>query len=723
MSEPTRQRLTLLARTGAILSASLDVADTIAAVAELVAPALADLCVVYLVGSEGTLERAEVRNTRADKASVIERLGAMPTFSMQNATPIFGALAGERAPVHLRPLPTGFWGQLAHGDEHRALLESLDIREVLAVPLVARGRTIGALVLATIGAEREYGDDDVTFVAEIGRRMAAAIDHARLHEAAKESTRRADESRAVSETLLAAAPVGYVQLDTDLRIVRVSETTAELHARSVDEHVGETLPAILGDTAIALEDAFRTALRTGRARHGVQVDVRLPGFGGEERNLLLNVYPLRNAGGEVNGVAGVTMDNTDSVRGRRMLAFHSEASRLLSETLDLESTVSRLARLALGVFADYSAVVLAATAQEGPQIADAHVDAARDLPDSLRAAWLRSAERGRLADVLLRERPVLLNDADHNDTGDDAAARDAMRALGARAALLVPLSVRGSTIGALVFVRSSVARPYDLSEVTLAEEISRRAAVAVDNARLYQDTERANRAKADFLATMSHELRTPLNAIAGYTELLQIGMHGPLTELQRDDLRRIQRNQRHLLGLINNILNFAKLEAGRVPFHIVTTRIAPLLAGLEELIGPQARSRGVDYSYESCDAGITVRVDQDKLEQIALNLLSNAVKFTAPGGRVTLACVTEGERVLIRVHDTGAGIPGDQLDTIFEPFVQIDSGLTRAAEGTGLGLAISRELARAMGGTLSVESAVGVGSTFTLSLPMMEAES
>ena len=231
----------------------------------------------------------------------------------------------------------------------------------------------------------------------------------------------------------------------------------------------------------------------------------------------------------------------------------------------------------------------------------------------------------------------------------------------------------------------------------------------------------ANRAKSEFLATMSHELRTPINAALGYVDLLETQMHGPLTPEQSEDLVRIRRSQRRLLTLVTDVLSFARLESARLELHVQAVPLATLLPELEESIGPLARSRGVRYECHVPDASLTVRADSDRLEQVLLNLLGNALKFTPSGGAVSLRAEAREGVAVIHVHDTGRGVPPDQLEQIFEPFVQGERGLTRTSEGTGLGLAISRGLARAMGGDVTVESTVGDGSTFTVTLPLAKS--
>ena len=229
--------------------------------------------------------------------------------------------------------------------------------------------------------------------------------------------------------------------------------------------------------------------------------------------------------------------------------------------------------------------------------------------------------------------------------------------------------------------------------------------------------EAANKAKTDFLAVMSHELRTPLNSIAGYTELLEMGLRGPVTSEQREDLLKIRRSQRHLLGLINDLMNFAKLETGHVELEFTPVPVNEILAVLDALTEPQVASKHITYRHGRCDPGLAVYADREKTHQILINLVSNAVKFTKAGGAITIECEPEGDRVHFQVSDTGEGIPAEKLGSIFEPFVQVKTGFTREHDGVGLGLAISRDLARMMHGDLTVTSKIGQGSRFTLTLP------
>jgi PAS domain S-box-containing protein len=237
--------------------------------------------------------------------------------------------------------------------------------------------------------------------------------------------------------------------------------------------------------------------------------------------------------------------------------------------------------------------------------------------------------------------------------------------------------------------------------------------------RAQEAADHANHAKSDFLAMMSHELRTPLNAIGGYASLLRDAVYGPVSKDQSEAVDRIIRSQRHLLGLINDVLNLSRVEAGGVDYHIEDLRIGDLMEQLGSMVEPLVGAKSQEYGVEIGDPDCRFRGDREKVLQILLNLLSNSVKFTDPGGRIVVRARDDRPGfVRLDVTDTGRGIPSDKLEAIFEPFLQVRADPARANEGTGLGLAISRNLARGMNGDLYATSEVGKGSTFSLTLPL-----
>ena len=240
---------------------------------------------------------------------------------------------------------------------------------------------------------------------------------------------------------------------------------------------------------------------------------------------------------------------------------------------------------------------------------------------------------------------------------------------------------------------------------------------ALADARRMAEVEAASRAKSEFLAMLSHELRTPLNAIGGYTDLLTMEIPGSVNTQQQQFLDRIRTSQQHLLRLVNDLLHLSRIEGGALDYDVSDVPVRDLLTDLEGMILPQTRAKEIHFEVSHCGDEAAARADAARAQQILLNLLSNAVKFTPTGGRIDLACLVTKHRVEITVRDTGPGIPADKVEKIFEPFVQLGRSLTQSREGIGLGLAISRDLARAMDGELTIESVVGEGSLFRLTLP------
>jgi signal transduction histidine kinase len=412
--------------------------------------------------------------------------------------------------------------------------------------------------------------------------------------------------------------------------------------------------------------------------------------------------------------------------GRRN-AFLASASEILHSSLDYESTLRSLAQLMVPEFAEWCFVDLVEEGGGFRRVAVAHADpAASALARALERVYEhREDARIGVARVIRTGRPEFspavgresLDDLTH----DPQHARH-LRELNVVSYLSVPLEARGRILGALTLVSTTPGHRFEEEDLGFHGDLARRAAVAVDNARLYREVQEANRAKADFLAVMSHELRTPLNAVLGYSDLLTLGIPRSIPDEAREQVERIALSARHLLELIDEILTHSRLETGREEVRIQSVQVGDVVAGVTTLIEPLAQERGLDFEVSLTGGDSNVRTDGAKVRQILLNLLSNAVKYTDEG-EVRLAVEVLPAVLRIEVRDTGIGISRRHHRRVFEPFWQVEQSNTRRGQGTGLGLAIVHDLVRLMGGELHLDSEPGRGTTFTIELPLQPADS
>ncbi len=409
-----------------------------------------------------------------------------------------------------------------------------------------------------------------------------------------------------------------------------------------------------------------------------------------------------------------------AVASEERMRLLDEAGRILASSLDYETTVAAVARLAVPKFADWAAVDVVVDG-EIKQLAVAHVDPRK-------VEWARELSRKYPVDpaaptgvpaVIRTGRPHLRSTV--TDEMLAAIAQDPdhlrlLREIGMYSLVIVPMIARDEVLGAMTLISSNPARHYDERDVSLMMELARRAAVAIDNARLYRAALVANESKAAFLATMSHELRTPLTAIIGYEELLADGIPGPVNETQKQQLQRIKVSAMQLLTLIDEILLFARVESGRE-----TVRIEPVVAKgvIDDAIAtvlPSAEERSLTITRGGVDPSLMLRTDPAKLRQMLVNLIANAVKFTVKGG-VTVRARAQDDIVVFEVEDTGIGITREQMQHLFDPFWQADQVTTRQVGGSGIGLAVTKRLANLLGGDIAVESQPLRGSTFRIILP------
>jgi signal transduction histidine kinase/PAS domain-containing protein len=405
----------------------------------------------------------------------------------------------------------------------------------------------------------------------------------------------------------------------------------------------------------------------------------------------------------------------------RKFRFLAEAATVLSSSLDYEKTLVELARLCVSQIADWAVVYTVSDDGGVQRLEVAHRDPAkRELVDELRRLPIDPTGPNPVLPVLESGRPLLVRRVDSaglSRLAEGARHLELLEELGATSYMLVPLIARDRSVGAIGLICADPRRQFSEQDLALAENLASRAALAVDNARLYREAREATRSKTDLLAIISHDLRTPLNSIIGYAELLIMGVPEALSSGARERVERIRAGARHLLHLINQLLTLSRLDAGGEKVEVEEVDLAELVRDVAVVVEPLAQERSLAFDIDLPASMHSLPTDAGKLRQVLTNLAANAVKFTERGTVKIVVRGADDGGAVIQVVDTGPGIAAEHLDRIFEPFWQVEAGSARTAVGTGLGLSVVRRLVELLGGQISVESVVGDGSTFTVALP------
>jgi PAS domain S-box-containing protein len=562
---------------------------------------------------------------------------------------------------------------------------------------------------------------------ELSARAAALTRARRLHDEAlheaRAETRRIEASLALKgadaeradaemEALLAGAPVGIAVLDRQLRYVRINRAMASFKGLPAEAFLGRTVGEMMPEQAETLEPLFGRLLETGEPCLEHETVMRV-----DERRYLGSYFPVRIAG-EIVGIAALVLDYTDRQRVVIGLDLLARATEALMGPLGTRSRVACLARLLAPELGDFCAVYL--TGEDGEvRLAETFaVDPEGVAPARATHATVQVVRTGKPA--LWAE----VTDVSHETIAADAEDLARLRRAGVRLWLCVPLGVRGRILGAIALWRSTSRRRYDQADLALAEELARRAAMAIENAQLFDLVERerrgaeeANRLKDELLANLSHELRTPLTAILGWTRILRT--HKLAEEKRARALAAVERNALAQLRLVEDLLDISRIIAHKLILEIAAVDAALVIETAIEAARPGAEGRGL-HLRSVIDGHVgPLAGDAERLRQVVANLLSNAVKFTRPGGSIEVRLERDGAAARISVVDTGQGIRADFLPFVFDRFRQADGGITRSHGGLGLGLAIARHLVELHGGTIDVHSAgEGLGATFCIRLPL-----
>lgn len=531
--------------------------------------------------------------------------------------------------------------------------------------------------------------------------------------------------------LLETVGQGVIASDVQGQIIYWNQAAEKIFGWKREEVIGKDVMSLMTtrNTFSSSEAVMELVKQGGRWQGETEVHHR----DGHIVPLLTALSPVLDEQNQVVGMIGTSTDLTERKKeeeGQRLLA---EAGAVLASSLDYVTTLESVARLAVPTVADWCSVDILDENGELQRLAITHQD-----PEKI--AWGYELYRRYPPDmnstmgvphVLRTGQAELLEDISDEfleQVVKDPVLLQIVRDLNFRSSIVAPLTARGRTLGAITFISAESGRRYDQDDLKLAEELARRAGLAMDNARLYQEAqqaresaERANRAKDEFLAMLSHELRTPLTSMVGWLDLLRSKMLGPAEEEQA--LAAINRGTRTQAQLIEDLLDVSRIITGKMMLVMQPVALPPIVEAAVESIRPAAVAKQIDLRLNLARDTMRVTGDESRLQQIVGNILSNAVKFTPPNGLIEVTLQAHEGQARLAIRDSGRGIAPEFLPQVFERFRQADSTSTRNHGGLGIGLSIVSHLVEKHGGSVEVQSAgEGQGATFTVILPLLSVE-
>ncbi len=724
LARAARERLRSLSELASALTATRSVAEVAEVVVEQgLRAASGDICTIYRFDEDRqTLELLAQRGAAAElmeKLRIISASRGNPEMfqSMKEGRAVWAESHADYASVYPGLANAKVSGRRA--------------RPFWSVPLVAEGRSLGLLGVGFY-EERKFSTDERVFVDTLAQQCSQALLRAQRREAEEEAREWLSTTlHSIGDAVIATDERGFVRF--------INPVAERLTGWSEQEALGQPLDAVFHiiseRTRAVVESPVAKVLREGKVVGLANHTVLLPKTG-REVPIDDSGAPIRNKAGTIVGVVLVFRDVSHEKRLENQNEFLARAGEALVSSLDYQATLANVAQFAVPRLADWVSVSLLDPASGRiEQVAVAHADPAKvryaeelgkrypppqDAPNGVPQV-IRSGQS-----ELYTEIPQSLLEASARDSEHLRIIRE----LELRSAMVVPLRSRSRSLGALTFIYAGSDRRYTSEDLAFAEEVARRAAMAIENsvavkeaaeARdrerwLREEAERTNRLKDEFLATASHELRTPPNAIPGWTVTLRRGRLDADTDRA---LAIVERNARAQAKLIEDVLDVSRIVSGKLSLHLGPTSVAAAARAAIETITPAAEAKGITLVSEIGAEPLIITADADRLQQVVWNLLSNAVKFTPKDGKVWLRVERDGSDVSVIVRDNGEGIRAELLTAIFEPFQQADSSTTRRHGGLGLGLSIVKQLVAAHGGSVRAESpGPGLGSTFTVRVPL-----
>ncbi len=771
------QALRFIAEASVTLTRSLDYRVTLQDLACLIVPFLADACIIDVV-ENGGVSRMATAHADPTRQALIDELRAYPPND-DRPHPVFKALREAQSELGAN-LPDSLLVSISQNDRHLAIMRELHPQSYMVVPLLARGRILGTITFWITDSPRRFGPADLTLAEHLARRAAQAIDNARLFQLEQKARSAADQAR-LQTTRLQAVTAGLAEALTSRQVAAVvtdkgikvldaqggwvalvsgnSTKLNIINASGAGRKELESWGFIPIEASLPLAEATRAGNpMVLRSRDDLERYPAINGLLDWSHNHALAILPLM-VEGRIFGVLGLefpaSREFTKDDRGLmstlaqecaqalerarlyeaeraaralteahgQRLAFLAEASRILAKSLNYEHTLTHLAQLAVPELADWCAIHVISDDESVRRLSVAHVDEnkvqwARELLE--RYPFNPNSPSG-LAHVLRTGKPELfmdISDAMLEEAASDPEHLEMLRMVGFTSAMIVPLLARGRTFGAITFVTAESGRHYGPADLEFVQDLARRTAVSVDNARLYHEAQRAIVAREEFISIASHELKTPLTTVKSYAQMLAARLRKPAIDPDRLQYLsgRLEEQILRLETLVIDLLDASRIQHGRLEICPVPVDLVPLIREvMSRFEDAPERLPGHSLVLDAPESVVGIW-DPARLDQVLTNLVSNALKYSPKGGEIRITLRRHAHDAEIAISDQGIGIPPEEQAHLFEPFTRAARS-SDVASGQGLGLFITARIVQAHEGTIGIESQPQGGTTFTIHLP------
>jgi len=704
----------VLAKVSQKLVTSLNHHITLPQIAKLIVPRLADYCRIAIVDKDKKIKEIAINHTDPTKTILVQDLFNSYKDMSEATYGVPSILRSGKSEI-LPKINTKTLAPYRKNTQLMSVIKKIGLKSYMGVPLIARGKVLGAITFSSVQPDRYFTKEDLKFAEELANRIALTLDNVRLFEDVQQKLKESRQYEEVHQRLAAiveSSDDAIISKTLKGIITSWNRGAEQMFGYTAEEAVGKHINLIIPKHLHKEEDTIIDNIKHGR--HITHFETVRRRKDGTLLNISLSISPLRYKTGMIIGASKIARDITLRKKREENIKFISEASKILSSSLDYQTTLNKVARLAVPKIADWCVIDMLSPERRLVGVALAH----RDIKIIKRAKEYRKKYPPTPSQVIktgvAELYPEVTQDMLTSSIKDKKQLRELLSMGGFSSVMIVPIKERRKPIGTISFISSESKRKYTKEDLAMADELAARASLAIENAKLYKQSQDALRLRDEFISVASHELKTPLTSLRIYTQLLAQRFTDP-KKPEWQHFQKLDNQINRLTQLVYDLLDVSKIQTGRLDFHMTKFDISALVTETVSNMELSAPSHKLVVSKLS---PIHVFADPDRITQVLINLIDNAVKYSPDARQVKISSQIQKDQVKITIQDFGVGIDKKNQAKIFERFFQVNDPSAPAFSGLGMGLYISSEIIRRHGGKIAVKSEHGKGATFYFTLPL-----